>query len=121
MLSAVLENGRILIREVTAKHDRPENMVHFWPTRFTHWDLDNPCGEAYDVADIEVQKCSSNGYSLKFPSCGFWSDTPLANDAKAVRVETEPRPCPKVRKGIETRYRYGTWQKCLKTRGWVTA
>lgn len=31
--------------------------------------------------------------------------------------------CPKVRAGVETRWnRYtGTWEKCLKTRGWVPA
>jgi hypothetical protein len=29
-----------------------------------------------------------------------------------------PYPCPKVRRGIETRYRYGQWEKRLKT-GWT--
>jgi hypothetical protein len=31
-----------------------------------------------------------------------------------------PIPCPKVRKGTETRYRNGQWEKLLKT-GWVAA
>ena len=35
-------------------------------------------------------------------------------------VEHESIPCPKVRKGLETRYRDGHWQKLLKT-GWVAA
>ena len=30
-----------------------------------------------------------------------------------------PLPCPKVRAGVETRYRDGRWQKYLKARGWV--
>ena len=34
--------------------------------------------------------------------------------------EVTPIPVPKVRKGIETRYRNSSWQKLLKT-GWVTA
>ena len=32
----------------------------------------------------------------------------------------EPVPMPKVRKGIETRYRNGRWEKLLK-KGWVAA
>lgn len=44
-------------------------------------------------------------------------------------VETEhsgtireiPYPCPKVRAGIETRYRYGQWEKNTKAKGWVAA
>lgn len=30
-------------------------------------------------------------------------------------------PCPKVRGGLETRYRYGIWEKCTKAHGWVRA
>lgn len=37
-----------------------------------------------------------------------------------VAVEKEPVPCPKVRKGQETRYRYGVWQK-YTAKGWVSA
>lgn len=121
-LSAVLENGKILVRETTTMHDEPTNMVHFWPTRFTHWDLDNHT-EPLKVEDIKVERSGYCGYSLKFPGCGFWSDDTRYIAMKAVRVETEPLPCPKVRKGIETRYHYGQWQKYLKSskRGWVTA
>jgi hypothetical protein len=32
-----------------------------------------------------------------------------------------PVPCPKVRKGIETRWHQGAWQKYLQTKGWVAA
>ena len=33
----------------------------------------------------------------------------------------EPIPAPKVRAGVEVRYRDGRWQKYLKSQGWVTA
>jgi len=43
-------------------------------------------------------------------------------DPTAPPVFTKNRPyiCPKVRKGIETRYYYGQWQKLLKS-GWTAA
>lgn len=34
---------------------------------------------------------------------------------------TAPIPCPKVRAGIETRYRDGRWEKYPKSSGWVPA
>lgn len=40
---------------------------------------------------------------------------------QAVRVESEPVPPPKVRAGIEVRWRDGCWWKYLKARGWVRA
>jgi len=40
---------------------------------------------------------------------------------QAVKVLETPIACPKVRKGIETRWYRGTWQKYLKAQGWVIA
>lgn len=39
--------------------------------------------------------------------------------AKAVKTELIEIPAPKVRKGIETRWKNGRWQKCLRSAGWV--
>jgi hypothetical protein len=36
-------------------------------------------------------------------------------------VTKTPYPCPKVKKGVEVRYRSGLWEKYLRTRGWVAA
>jgi len=36
-------------------------------------------------------------------------------------IRKEPLPCPKVRRGIETRYRDGQWERYLKMEGWVRA
>jgi len=33
----------------------------------------------------------------------------------------DPLPCPPIRRGIETRYHMGAWQKYLKASGWVPA
>lgn len=42
--------------------------------------------------------------------------------AQAEYIDDYPIPCPKVRKGIQTRWNgyQGQWEKCLKT-GWVRA
>ena len=122
MLSAVLEHGRILIRETTLMQNEPTMMIHYWPTRFGRQVLVNPFATEHDkTEDIQVERDGHYGYLLRFPGCGFWSESPLQGDQKAMRVDTEPYPCPKVRKGIETRYHYGRWEKYLKSskRGWI--
>ena len=41
---------------------------------------------------------------------------------KPVLVETIPIPCPKVRRGIETRYTWGNgWEKYSQAKGWISA
>jgi hypothetical protein len=42
-------------------------------------------------------------------------------DCEAFEQVITPLPCPKVRKGIDTRYRQGAWEKYLKSEGWVKA
>lgn len=46
---------------------------------------------------------------------------PQGGQTQATFQETEDVTCPKVRRGIETRWRDGRWQKYLKTSGWVSA
>lgn len=119
-LSCVLEGSHILVREADPSYDKPELIVYYWPTRFGKHDLLDWTGKGYlPASEILVQKYRGS-YDLKFPNCGFWTDSGIRGNTKAVRVEREPLPCPKVRKGIETRYRDGRWQKLLK-KGWVTA
>lgn len=36
-------------------------------------------------------------------------------------MDAEPIPCPKVRKGIDTRYYCGRWEKYSKREGWIAA
>ena len=40
---------------------------------------------------------------------------------KPLDVVHEPIVCPRVRSGVETRYREGQWEKYLSRKGWVTA
>ncbi len=120
-LSCVLEKGQILIRETSAKFDEPELIVWYWPTRFGRRDLEKWDGsDPYKPDDIKIHHHSTT-YSLKLPGMGVWTDSGIQGNTQAVRVDIEPIPRPKVRKGIETRFRNGRWEKYLKTKGWVAA
>ena len=46
---------------------------------------------------------------------------PATGKTQAIKQEQVPVPPPKVRAGIETRYRRGQWEKYLKSKGWVAA
>lgn len=46
-------------------------------------------------------------------------DLPQGGKTRPEFTEETPFECPKVRRGIETRYRDGRWQKLLKS-GWVS-
>lgn len=41
-------------------------------------------------------------------------------NAEADIVEEEDFECPKTRKGIDTRYQYGRWEKYSKRDGWIS-
>jgi hypothetical protein len=53
---------------------------------------------------------ASNTGSVWFPS-----------GLQARHIEEIDVPCPKVRKGIETRWYQGAWQKYSKAEGWIPA
>lgn len=118
--SCVLENGRILVRDYNPEYDKPEAIVYYWPTRFGRHDLERfDGGPPYDASEIQVRRSGYYGYSLKFPGCGLWVEQPLQGNTKAVRVERVPIEKPKVKSGIEIRWRNYGWEKYLKSKGWV--
>lgn len=120
-IRCVLENGRLLIRESSTDSYKPEEIVWYWPTRFGRRDLQcGPNFELIDAGEVQVWK-SGYTYSVKFPGCSAWCETGIHAKTKAVRVEVIPLECPRVRKGLDVRYRNGRWEKYLKTKGWVAA
>ena len=124
MLDCVMEHGRIYIRHGEPAYNEPTLIIRYWPTRFGRHELESFSPDVpNNMPDqIVVREGSSQryGYSLKFPGMGVWADCPLAGDSRCERIEQQPIPCPKVRAGIDVRYRDGRWQKCLKT-GWTNA
>ncbi len=119
-LSAVMEHGRIYIRDADTNWCEPLWMVRYYATRFGRHDLASFSHDIPDdkVEDIRVTKGPGYGYTLRFPGCGVDSTVHLSGDSKADRFEKEPYPCPKVRSNIQTRYHDGRWQKHLRN-GWT--
>lgn len=113
--SAVLENGRILIRDAFPDLDSAFESVHYWPTRWDSSDLRDPfTGESDDPAKIRVQRFGAT-YYLRFPRLNFDVELRLPGETRSVRFERVPVAPPKVRKGIELKWHNGRWCKRLKS------
>jgi hypothetical protein len=100
----------IYVRHESARYDEPVRDVIWWRVRRVQR---NPYRPAWPKSGDRVESSGHDdwhgpGYSVWFP--GYQTG----------RTAVEPIPRPKVRAGIETRYRYGRWEKLLK-KGWVPA
>ena len=96
------------------------------PIRFTSWYpvRQVPKCDAADWIGREATPIGSQGglYSMRtadYP-CGYRVDLRLLNGGQTTPIafDRTPIPCPKVRKGLETRYHNGCWEKRLRT-GWT--
>lgn len=95
------------------------------PTLVTiHWSVQRLVSTGYGQAPKE-------GDSLQSINSGIWAASDATNLRATGQVVIDPKvqavhyektiiKCPKVRKGTETRYRDGAWEKLMK-RGWVRA
>jgi len=132
-------DGKLFIRNEDTDHDKPIKRCLWWPVIRTSGYI--PCWFVPQDTDSEYCRvCENRRGSVLHDLAGdtlrvggrdgryggslrngvryeLWID-PRAN---AVKVEETPIPCPKVRKGIETRFYRGTWQKYLKAAGWTAA
>ena len=117
-MSKIVKHNKIwCIGESFTGHDKPEVVTNHWPIgRITPWiDL-----EKFNGAEVTKGGCNYE-YSLRIAPYNYvrmyLKDL---GKTESIHTTTEPMPCPKVRKGIETRYRWGKWEKLLKS-GWVLA
>jgi hypothetical protein len=99
------------------------------PEWSTQWFPAYQChrSEVADLIGRAAEPCGTHGgtYTVRtadYPA-GRYMTVRLADGGRthSIAFETGPIPPPKVRAGIETRYRNGQWCKLLKSRGWVTA
>ena len=111
------KNNLLCIRHEDVGYDIPETIVLYWPIgRLPRADYEHMLGrEAFDeqrngIFAVRFGDSNHNYQRFQLESGG---------QTQAIAVERTQLPCPKVRKGIETRYCSGQWQKLLKT-GWVT-
>ena len=96
-------------------------------TRRMIWPLVNVQTRGFSFCEVEtaIGKPASCSYRDGTVSCYLGNGNyvngqmPQGGSTKAIIMEESPLPCPKVRTGIETRYRDGRWQKLLKTQGWI--
>ena len=117
------EVGNMCVRYEDQSHDEPKRMILYWPVCFglrKHLIEDWP---EMDDPTIELREGRPGEYYFSRGAFGFSPTIRLKNGGQTTPVKTEIMPifCPKVRKGIETRYHRGTWEKYLKTEGWVPA
>ena len=111
----VKHKNQWVIKDFYLCSDKPEVIIHHWPIGTI-----SPPFALHLHENQEVEK-SGQQYALRVAPYQ-WSYISLADAGRTKSIDTyvKPYPCPKVRKGIETRYHYGQWQKLLKS-GWVSA
>ena len=70
----------------------------------------------------EIRALGDGRYSVQVAPFN-WRTLALPEGGRTIvdHVDITTIECPKVRKGIETRYWNGRWQKYLKSEGWISA
>ena len=110
--------GHLCVAWADTDTHTPIRITYYWPCYATRQDkVDALLGlDAHDEGDGVFAWKEGTGFA------GIWQRTRLQNggSTKPIDVVRQPIPCPKVRKGIETRWVAGRWEKCLKS-GWAPA
>ena len=113
-------NGELCVRAVFCLGDRSQNVINYWPTGIRAGEFKyNYGGEL----PLPLRPINNGRYEVIGEHWTRPLVVRLKDDGRtqAVKQETEDIPCPKVRAGIETRFRNGRWEKWLKAKGWVPA
>jgi hypothetical protein len=120
----VERDGLLYVRSVYPMYDEPKRQILYYP-------VSNGYGAQVRV-DAYNREYLGQELSYNKVGCFYELDRGSMNGAIIIRLmnggatqatfnELEEIACPKVRKGIETRFRNGRWEKCLKSQGWVSA
>lgn len=64
---------------------------------------------------------AKDGRAVKWTAYAQGAYLEVIADSTCYEQVIEPVACPKVRKGVETRYHFGRWEKFLKADGWIAA
>jgi len=109
--------GKWCIRSPYNMHNEPKVSICHWPIGRTSQRVDLTYYEGCEVS----KKGYTGIYALRIAPYQH-VDLYLIDMGKTQSIETtiEDIPCPKVRKGIETRWENGRWEKLLKS-GWKPA
>ena len=114
--------GTLCVRDEYNQYSEPKKQVLYWPVNREA--SRNAALTVFPEIETGAELHGRDGCYSFYRGMGSYSPTiRLENGGatKAIKVETLDVPPPKVRKGIEVRYRNGVWEKYLKTQGWVIA
>ena len=113
--------GWAVVRSPMTLSDKPEEIVNYYPTGMRVKDLIENYGIPVP-ADLEYSTMGRYAVMTGRPMYGQARiiALPQLGQTRCIKQEIIPIPGPKVRKGIEVRWR-GRWEKYLKAEGWVIA
>jgi hypothetical protein len=115
------KEGYLCIRWDDAEYDRPERVTCWYPAFRAHR------ADYAHLIGLPAQPVGGSGgrYTVRigegFSGHHVTVQLERGGNTQPIAFERTPIPCPKVRKGVETRYAHREWQKYLKTAGWVPA
>ena len=124
ILSLADVSGQLCIKDSTTLSTEPLRITHYWPTGIKTYEF---IRSYWPLEEIDVHESWSHNGTYRINHKGSYSHQDLylplinGNSTKSIKMDKEEIPCPKVREGIQTRYFFGTWQKYLKSKGWVPA
>ena len=109
-------DGKWCVRAEYLCHDRPEKFIHYWP-------IGRVQAGGFDLFKEGAELSEHSGsYSLRVAPYEYVNLYLVdGGKTKSVHTAVEPVPCPRIRKGIETQWNNGRWEKYLKANGWVAA
>ena len=130
-------NGQLFVVDTDTDNGEPVERKLWWPVlRASGWlpcwfdaettgEYCRTCGQRKDsiIHALTPATLAVGGHDGRYGgrlSNGTSYTVEIDPRGAAVKVESKPIPCPKVRAGVETRFYRGAWQKYTKTSGWKT-
>ena len=114
-------DGWAFVRSPFIYSDKPEEIVNYYPTDMRTKDLIENHGIPVP-ANLQYSTMGKYAVITGRPMYGQSRiiALPQLGQTQCTKQEVIPIPCPKVRKGIPTRWRNTRWEKYLAT-GWTAA
>lgn len=112
------KDGWLAIREEDNWTDEPVKVITWWPIYQDSLASLN----SMELLDKECTYEGSGVYNIRIAPYQY-RRAALSQGGSTLPIATErvAIPAPKVRKGVQIRYRHGSWMKYLKSEGWVIA
>ena len=115
-------DGKLYVSLRVEAHDKPETLTFYYPTGLRRhlWDRDFALPLPLPLTHDPYSTSGEYNYWQSDGRCLVRVLLQDGRETKPAFNEIEPLPCPKVRKGTETRWEHRRWEKLLKN-GWTAA